>query len=332
MKCIIYCILSFLLFASISIADDYNFTIKLKGLPVDGIAWGSSPQQLKIVPTELECEQIKPTKEECAEYPRHCEQREECDYFILQDGRNINLSFTNNRLLFFFITSKPTNIAKELAYYKECIGSEPSKVINGDVSDIYIWGDFREQRLVCNKSTGKCTFEGSPRDYVEIATKQSAKEEFKILDLTLGHSTQKDFIQIANTNKWEFSYLKDYSSFYVHNIGFDGVVDAEFEFVDGKLESIDYKFGATTAKTDYFQMLSNKYGKPIEDNGSRVEWCANKDTRDEINIGYGYDKTHSKVKEIWYKHFGLGLKSSDESYLRYLEKSRSKEKVFQKAF
>lgn len=325
----VYCLLYLLVSSSIVFASDNDFTIKLKGFPVDGIEWGSSPQQLKIDPKELDCELRKPTKEKCAEDPRHCEQSEECDYLIKQDSRNIILSFTNNRLLFFFVTSKPINFTGELAYYKECIGSDPSKVINGDV---YIWGDFLEQRLACNKNTGKCTFQGSPSNYVEIATKQPAKEEFKILDLTLGHSTPNDFIQIANSNKWEFSYLKDYSTFYVHNIGFDGVIDSEFEFVDGKLESIVYKFGAKTTKTDYFKMLSNKYGKLLEDNGSWVEWLANKDTRDEISIGYAYDKTHSKVKEIWYIHYGLSTKSTDKMILKARTKRLKEEKVLEKAF
>ena len=79
-------------------------------------------------------------------------------------------------------------------------------------------------------------------------------------------------------------------------------------------------------------MLTKKYGKPKEDNGSYVIWETNKETRDEITIGLSYGKTHDNIKDIWYSHAGLGAKSSDKMVLKARTKILKEEKVFQKAF
>jgi hypothetical protein len=329
----IYCLLFFLVFQSIAIAADNDFTIKLKGFPVDGIEWGSSPQQLKIKPNDLECEHIKPSKEECSEFGV-CGESEECSFFVNQDGRSVGYFFTNNRLLALSVNSKPADFVSEFAYYNESIGIEPTGPISRDGSEIYTWQSlYQRYKLTCTKSTRKCRFYGTPSPYVEIATKQPAKEKFKLLDLTLGYSTSKDFIQIANANKWERYKLEHHDIYYASSIGMDDVIDVEFKFIDDKLETIVYRIRSKKVKIDYLQMLTKKYGKPEKERiGSIVEWKTNKDTKDEITIGLGYGKTHDIIDTIWYYHNGLSAKAEDEIYLKALTKIRKEENVFQKAF
>ena len=324
----IYCLLFFLVFPSIVFAADNDVTIKLKGLPVDGIEWGSSPQQLKIDPKELECEQIKPNEEYGTQGST------ECSVHVKYEGRSIWLWFTNNRLRSISISSKPTDISNELAYYNDIIGTEfIAEEPHGDVSGMYNWeSQYQEYRLHYDKSTGRCLLDGRPSLYAEISIKPPTKERFKLLNLTLGYSTFKDFIQIANSNKWKWIEGLINKRYYVDNIEIDEVVLTVFEFVDDKLESIVYEFGSKKVKTDYFNMLTKKYGKPKEDNGSYVVWKTNKDTRDEITIGLGYKKTHDIIEEIWYRHDGLSFKSMETRSLEIRAKIQNKEKVFQKAF
>jgi len=330
----VYCLLYLLVSSSIVFASDNGFTIKLKGFPVDGIEWGSSPQKLNIDPKELECEHIKPSKEQCSE-SGICGESDECDYYVSHEGRFLSLNFVNNRLLYVTIISKPNDFAKEVAFYNSRIGNELTWPKSSDNSEIYIWESLNEEyKLRCYKSTGKCFLSHHPSRYVDISTKQPAKEKFMLLDLTLGYSTSNDFIQIANSNKWKWYKGKShsYDTYYAYNILLDEIIDTEFEFIDDRLESITYIFGLNKTKINYYDMLTKKYGKPKEDNGSYVIWETNKETRDEITIGLSYGKTHDNIKDIWYSHAGLGAKSSDKMVLKARTKILKEEKVFQKAF
>jgi hypothetical protein len=319
-----------------------DFTI---GFPLsDKIKWGSSPQKLNIDQKDLKCEQTESNKTDC--------------YFYLKlDGRFSQLVFTNNRLLAISIYSKPTDFTNELAYYKKSIGIEPTGSINKDGSEIYYWGAglFPTYKLDCNKSKEGCFFHVRPTPSIQIAIKQPAKEIIKLLDLTLGYSTSKDFIKIATDNKWDWNKIEGYDDYIVFSrvgmkgaIGIDDVIKAEFEFVDDKLEEVTYTFGSKKVETDYFTMLTKKYGKHDKvktddfnmmtkkyggkNAGDCVFWTINKDTRDETDIGLEYGKTHDIIKTIWYSHSGLISRKSEKDMLKYDAEKQKKEKLLQKSF
>jgi hypothetical protein len=318
----IYCLLYFLVFPSVAFAADNEFSIKLKGLPVDGIEWGSSPKEMNIDQNKLECE------------PRE-QNGTECLFFIKQNNRSIFYNFTNNRLLQISIYSSPPEFASELELYRNGIGMEPKYRPVSEKDDEYNWQTAHARyRLIYNKNTGRCRFYGYPSLYVEMSTRQPAKDKFKLLDLTLGYSGPNQLIEVANLNKWiRFAAFEIKDNEYSYkNLGLNDVLLAEFKFIDNKLETISYLLTPNIIKTNYFDMLSKKYGNPSEDNGSYVIWKTNADTRDEITIGLEYNKTHNKVEKIWYRHDGLSAKDSDDSIVKLREKDREKKKVFQEAF
>ncbi len=322
---------------------DNDFTIKLKGFPVDGIEWGSSPQKLNIDQKDLKCEQTESNATDCF-------------FYLKLDGIFSQLVFTNNRLLAITMYSKSTDFTNELTYYKNSIGIEPTGSISKDGSEIYYWGAslFPTYKLDCNKSKGECVFLVRPSASIQIAIKQPAKEIIKLLDLALGYSTSKDFIQIANANKWNWFKVEDFDDYIVFPrvgtigcIGIDDVIKAEFKFVDDKLEQVIYTFGSKKIKTDYFTMLTKKYGKhdKVEtdkfnttikqygkDGGDCVFWTINKDTRDETEIGLEYGKTHNIINKIWYRHIGLGFREMEKLMLKSDTEKQKKEKLLQKAF
>jgi hypothetical protein len=242
----IYYLLYWLLFPSIAIAADNEFNIKLKGLPFDGVEWGSSPQKLNIDQKELDCEQIEPNKE------NRTQGKTVCNFFAQQNGRSIGFFFTNNRFLDFMISSKPADFGSELKYYSNSIGMEPMLTFHEADSDRYIWETaYHYYKLVCEKSSGKCRLFGNAGSYVEISTRKPAKEKFKLLELTFGYSTPKDFVEIANLNKWKWHDLPPYNTYYVSNIGIDDVVETKFEFVDDKLVTISYGFDPNKIKESF---------------------------------------------------------------------------------
>ena len=337
MKKILLFVILIGIFPSVIFAADNDFTIKLKGFPVDGIEWGSSPQQLKIKPNDLECEHIKPSKEECAEFGV-CGESEECFFDVKHNDRLVSLVFENDKLTYLIIRSKPTDFSSEVSYYSKSIGFEPSKELILDFGK-YFWkwvSLYQDYKLTCEKNTSKCTFSVSPTLYTDISIKPPAKEKLKLLDITLGYSTSNDFIQIANSNKWEWFKVKSFNIYYVNKIGIDGVYTADFEFVDDKLKSITYNLNSKNlnskkAAEDYFLMLKKKYGNPEKDVliNNYLTWKININTRDEIHIGFTNNEHECSIS---YLYEALDLKEWVARRKDLAEKQTEKEKLLDKAF
>jgi hypothetical protein len=332
MKKILLFVILIGIFPSVIFAADNDFTIKLKGFPVDGIEWGSSPQQLKIKPNDLECEHIKPSKEECSEFGV-CGESEECFFDVKHNDRLVSLVFENDKLTYLIIRSKPTDFSSEVSYYSKSIGFEPSKELILDFGK-YFWkwvSLYQDYKLTCEKNTSKCTFSVSPTLYTDISIKPPAKEKLKLLDITLGYSTSNDFTQIANSNKWKWFKLENYNIYDVWKIGIDGVYTAEFEFVDDKLKSITYYLDSKKVAENYLSILKKKYGNPEKDAiiDNYWNWAFNKNTRDEIRIGLSCGK---KQPSITYTYEALDLKEFDAQMKDWAEKQTKKEKLFEKAF
>lgn len=308
---IFYCLLFLLLFPSNVFASDNNYSIKLKGFPFDNVQWGSSPQALNINQKDLYCEQTESNEARCYLY-------------LNMNARQAALTFTNNRWLSLSIRSKPTDFISEIAYINKSIGAESKGPIRTEGSEIYKWISlYQEYKLDCDKSTGECTLSVYPSLYTDILTRRPTKELFKLLDLTLGYSTSRDFIQIANSNKWELHLSKneDFEIYNVSNIGIVGVSMVEFEFVDNKLKSITYHFETNKSAKDQLSMLKNKYGDP--ENNSELDegwtWTKNKDTRDEITIHLGYGKSGEEIREISYVYEALSARKLQQIILKSTE-------------
>jgi len=305
-----------------------DLLVKMPYLPSKSIRWGMSIKELEKLASPVKCKENKSGVI--------------CMY-VSPDFIEFGFQFKNYKLsnVSSWVPLPKLNtdrLDKELAEIHQTTGIDPKKHVNEE-------GIYYRAMLEHSECTASIEKESefsdelytfcSPRLYLTTYALDPAREPFKLLDITLGKSTQEDIIAISKNNGWQYNINNKNNNviIYISGLKLDGVSVVEINLFDNKIESIKYNIDSKYSnKESYFSLLKSKYGQNIKDEKSYYVWEINQNTKDAVSIVTAFDGKPENVKSISYTLQWLSQKEIESKIFELMDDAQKSKELKSKAF
>lgn len=311
-------------------SNEEDLLVKMPHLPSKSIRWGMSVDELKKAVKIVACENDGSGIS--------------CDY-VGQDLLTVTFFFEKDLMtgissMSIMPKSNPGKLDKEIAELQNVTGNNPQRHKNEG-------GAFYKTELEFSscKSSIKNVNETmdvfytfcTPGTYIYAYINPPAKESFKLLDLTLGKSTQEDIIAASKANNWEYLIVpvkgKTIIELYGKGIQIEGVAGIELNLIDNKLESVQYGIDKNFRdRGSFYKLLTSKYGKHVKNEKTYYVWEVNPATRDNVSIIMSFDGEPENVTSISYSLRWLAQKGLETTFAGFRKESDKTQDLKSKAF